>query len=162
MTLTRRHFLKAGTMASLLAGTTLGINGLIAGQQAGGKQAGFMPGLQIPDENQMDALYYLSRSAFSEQLGETFRISTGALTAVDVRLIEVTDVKSSSPDEGTLAPTRYERFSILFRGPHATPLAQNTYTVEQDLIGTFALFLVPIGEDQDGRYYEAIFNRPRP
>jgi hypothetical protein len=29
-------------------------------------------------------------------------------------------------------------------------------------LGTFDLFLVPVGQDQQGVYYEAIFNRLRP
>ena len=55
----------------------------------------------------------------------------------------------------------HEKFALLFRGPLASPLAQNTYSFEHQRIGSFAMFIVPIGcVDQSRCYYEAIFNRP--
>jgi hypothetical protein len=54
---------------------------------------------------------------------------------------------------------RQERFSIFFRGPHGMLLEQKIYTFEHDKMGTFDMFIVPIGVDEDGYTYEAVFNR---
>ena len=50
-----------------------------------------------------------------------------------------------------------EPFSIVFRGPHDSPIGQGTYKIGHDKMGAFDLFLVPIAPDKDGRYYEAVF-----
>jgi hypothetical protein len=65
-------------------------------------------------------------------------------------LIEATDLGSTP---------KHEQFTTLFRGPLTTALAQTTYLVEHGAMGTFELFIVPVKKDQDGIYYEAIFNR---
>jgi hypothetical protein len=48
-------------------------------------------------------------------------------------------------------------FSLVFRGPLQPLLAQRIYRVEHDSMGTFELFLVPIGPDGVGMCYEAVF-----
>jgi hypothetical protein len=54
-----------------------------------------------------------------------------------------------------------EKFSLLFRGPLAQPLSQDTYQCEHKEMGQFAIFIVPVcGKDtRRGRLYEAVFNR---
>ena len=39
------------------------------------------------------------------------------------------------------------------------PLAQGIYQLEHAQFGTFGIFLVPVGRDQQGIEYEALFNR---
>jgi hypothetical protein len=48
-------------------------------------------------------------------------------------------------------------FSIVFRGPATPILPQRIYRLEHPAIGSFDLFLVPIGPDERGLRYEAIF-----
>ena len=50
-----------------------------------------------------------------------------------------------------------EPFSLLFRGPGNLQLPQRTYRIEHDPMGTFDLFIVPLGPDDQGFRYEAIF-----
>ena len=54
---------------------------------------------------------------------------------------------------------RQERFSLFFIGPPEPLLQQGTYTLKQDVMGTVDLFIVPIGKDERGIKYEAVFNR---
>jgi hypothetical protein len=35
------------------------------------------------------------------------------------------------------------------------------YQIQHDQLGAFDLFLVPVSQDQDGVYFEAVFNRLR-
>ena len=95
----------------------------------------------------------LNKSMFSEHLGEKFRVHLGSSHVMELELIEVTGVGSGSSH----ARGRREPFSIVFRGPHDSPLGQGTYKIEHDKMGTFDLFLVPIVPDENGLNYEAVF-----
>lgn len=54
---------------------------------------------------------------------------------------------------------RSRAFSLLFRGPRDPVLPQSMYTFEHETIGVIeSLFIVPIGRDDQGTSYEAIFN----
>ncbi len=54
-------------------------------------------------------------------------------------------------------PTR-TAFTLLFRGPAEPVLAQQSFQVSHPRLGQFPLFLVPVGADQAGVRYEAVFN----
>ena len=47
--------------------------------------------------------------------------------------------------------------AALFRGPMTPLLPQRIYPLEHAQLGVFELFLVPIGPDQHGMCYEAVF-----
>lgn len=49
-------------------------------------------------------------------------------------------------------------FSLIFRGPLEHPLAQKTYPFSHPALGNFDLFIVPVGRDEAGFLYEAVFN----
>jgi hypothetical protein len=70
---------------------------------------------------------------------------------VELELVEVTD--------GGAAAGQVERFSALFRGPLETFLPQRTYALEHEQLGNVELFIVPVRQDSEGFYYEAVFNR---
>lgn len=80
---------------------------------------------------------------FSPHLHSTFRIAEGP----EVQLDEVRELTAAS-SEGR-AP-----FSLAFSGPPEPILAQQTYNVEHDELGSFDLFLVPLGPG----LYEAVFS----
>ena len=89
---------------------------------------------------------------FSEQLNTNFRARLDETDAIEAELIEVTD-NGSSPDQ--------ERFSLVFRSPRNRPPTQGLYKIEHEKLGEFDLLLVPIRQDKQGLYYEAVFNRLR-
>ena len=93
---------------------------------------------------------------FSPQLNQKFRLQTGPSASLEVELIEVKELGSGVEDRRR--SLRGKPFSLVFRGPNETPLAQGTYTIEHETAGTLELFLVPIGPDKEGLSYEAIFN----
>ena len=49
-------------------------------------------------------------------------------------------------------------FSLKFRGPGPGYLTQGLYSLRNDALGTQEIFLVPIGPDGDGFFYQAVFN----
>jgi hypothetical protein len=53
---------------------------------------------------------------------------------------------------------RPEAFSVLFTGPADAPLPQQMYGMGHERLGDAEVFLVPIGLDDRGFHYEAVFN----
>jgi hypothetical protein len=98
--------------------------------------------------NQMTAS--LEQDTFSRHLNTKFRIALGEAGPFEVELSEVTELR--------LSPGQ-ERFSTIFRGPREAILEQGSYTFEHDEMGEFILFIVAIGQDETGTFYEAVFNR---
>jgi hypothetical protein len=89
----------------------------------------------------------LHLSTFVPHLHTGFRVSG---EAQQLELVEATDTAR--------APNR-EQFSLVFHGPSGALLEQRLYQLEHDAIGTFELFLVPVGQDATGYLYESVFNR---
>jgi hypothetical protein len=105
---------------------------------------------------------------FAPHLGETFRLrpptrpDADPPAPLDLQLIEVTDLgqRGAPPDAPGAAGTpggHRAPFSIVFRGPPAPVLPQRIYPLEHAGIGVFELLLVPIGPDDGGMRYEAVF-----
>ncbi len=88
-----------------------------------------------------------SRSAFAGCIGNTFRICASEDRAETVTLIEV--------KEGSSGPK--EQFSVIFRGGQGDYLPQRIYPMEHEGLGRMDLFLVPIGPDDQGMLYQAVF-----
>jgi uncharacterized protein DUF6916 len=93
----------------------------------------------------------LTRDDFAARLRETFRLRLDA-SSLDLELISAELLGSGHGRSDHRQP-----FSLIFRGPKAPVLAQRTYQLENPTMGTLGIFLVPIGPDQTGMRYEAIF-----
>ena len=92
----------------------------------------------------------LSYAAFAGLLRSRFRVHTETSALVEIELVEAT-----ATDQAQVGA-----FSLVFTGPLNQFLPQRTYLIEHDKLGAFDLFIVPIGKDQNGFHYEAVFNRP--
>ena len=148
MSITRRKFLKAGTLVALSAAIPL----KAAGQQIPKGNDGNP--IDQSKDIAADPLSHYTRSAFSSYLNSIFRLYAG-YSFVDVALVEVKDLMPA----GTVAKDGAECFSLLFRGGN-TALPQNTYRIEHPSLGTFQLFLVPGSPDDNGaQSFVAIINR---
>ena len=99
-------------------------------------------------------------ATFSAHLSTLFKILQASAPVVDVELVEVTE-RGTADGRQPRAATRQERFSIVFRGPRDKRLQQGMYQMQHGQLGALELFLVPVGQDHDGLYYEAVFNRLR-
>ena len=107
------------------------------------------------------SLQLLGLSAFSAHLNTNFQVQIDSSAVVVLQLV---DVRSTAPFPGEQAnaeDSRYEKFSLLFRGALEQPIEQDSYWFQHQAIGRFAIFIVPvISAETTRRYYEAIFNRP--
>ena len=103
----------------------------------------------------------LVRSTFLQHVGETFYVRPESAPALAVQLAEVRDLPGAGLNRMKAPVSSYteNNFSILFRGPGGRSLEQGTYAFQHDRIGAFPLFVVPMDQEGEARYYEAIFNR---
>ena len=101
----------------------------------------------------------LTREYFAERVGQVFGVALAG-AGLELELIEVKGLGEVSAGESVAdKQARRESFSLVFRGPADTPLGQGMFDLGQSGAETLdAIFLVPIAADQQGRYYEAIFN----
>jgi hypothetical protein len=93
----------------------------------------------------------LRREQFIPYLNSQFQVGTGA-EPITLELTEVSELRSSRHNEA---------FSLVFRGRNDQYLPQAMYRFQHSQLGEFDLFIVPIGQDPQGFYYEALFNRLR-
>jgi hypothetical protein len=92
----------------------------------------------------------LTKETFDENLNTRFRVMLDGAATLELELIEVKPGRSTS---------RQEQFSLLFQAQPDIPLQQGVFRLEHDKMGAFELFLVPVRKDEQGYYYEAVFNR---
>ena len=92
----------------------------------------------------------ITKEMFSESVNTKYRVHQESKDTVELELMQV--------NLGLITP-RNEQFALLFHGPQNPFLQQALYHVEHDSLGEFDLFLVPVGRDQEGFQYEAVFNR---
>lgn len=91
-------------------------------------------------------------ATFQGREGEPFQVTLNDGALLDLELVEVTAYNATGWRPGSRAP-----FSLLFRGPREPLLPQQTYPMRHQTIGAFALFIVPLGPDQEGLLYQAVF-----
>ena len=94
----------------------------------------------------------LTHEEFSKYANTKFQVQADENTYVELDLIGISELK--------LHP-KQEEFALEFRGPLNMFLGQGVRNFSHDQMGQFELFLVPIKQDAQGFYYEAVFNRIR-
>jgi len=94
----------------------------------------------------------LTHEEFTKNANTKFQVQVDENSRVEIELIRISELK--------LHPRQVE-FTVQFRGPSDMFLAQGVHDFTHDQMGQFELFIVPIKQDAQGFYYEAIFNRIR-
>lgn len=140
MSISRRIFMKMASLAAITAGAA-GKSALVAFAQDA-----VLPGATDP-------LAYYTQATFSQYINSIFRLR--GFRTVDVTLEKVEDTLPATVSRSG----GRESFVLHFRGG-GVQLPQDTYLVEHAALGTFKLFLVPNGADENGaQSYVATFNR---
>ena len=93
----------------------------------------------------------LTMEIFSPLVNEEFNVYIGD-TALSARLLEVTPLRASRDDPD------HQAWSLVFQFPPQQLFDQGTYEFEHADTGRMAVFVVPIGQDENGVRYQAIFN----
>lgn len=90
---------------------------------------------------------------FADKVGETFTIVEAGFPAVPLTLTEAELLKARH-----LPPNGRPPFSLIFVADTPQMLEQRLYCLAQEKMGPNTIFLVPIGRDQRGFLYQALFN----
>lgn len=88
---------------------------------------------------------------FTAHIGEKFDVSLPG-EPLQLELVQAKELSGHGgiPDE--------DSFSLVFRAASNCPLADGPVALEHDKLGWIVVFLVAMGEDRDGRYFEAIID----
>lgn len=90
---------------------------------------------------------------FTACLEDEFHLDVGDGGKLSVQLVEAAEM----PTAKRIEEGQRREFSLLFKGPSEPALEQGMYPLHHGRVGNHALFLVPVNQDDDGRYYEAVF-----
>jgi hypothetical protein len=94
----------------------------------------------------------LQSTDFQSQLDQLFCIQLDHATKIDLQLVSVTGLGTASQ------PGFRNPFSLHFLGPVSQQyLPQHTYQMVNEKLGTFDIFIVPLGAEAGRMRYEAIF-----
>jgi len=141
MSISRRLFIRIGTLAAIAGGMSMRPGLVALGQKLGAPQ-------------ETSPLSFYTMATFLQYVNSVFILRSSTAT-VEVTL---TSVQDTLPAKASRAGGR-ESFILEFRGGSAQP-RQETYVVEHAALGTFPLFLVPGGADDNGTQgYVATINR---
>lgn len=150
MVVSRRSFMKRGSLVFLATGISLG-----SADRIFADDANFKYGEPVQDAD--PAQFNYAKAAFLPHVSTVFRIfypdSSKILATTLVSISDIGPV-SDQPEAGR------ESFVLKFRGTEAL-LRQATYRIEHAVLGRFELFLVPAGKNKQGTYYycQAVINR---
>jgi hypothetical protein len=87
---------------------------------------------------------------FAGQMNSTFHFSSDTLAPFDTELVEA---------EQTMSNAIQSSFSLLFRAPGDTQSVQSLYNVSHPVLGEMLLFVVPVKQNDEGLFFEAVFNK---
>jgi hypothetical protein len=146
MVVSRRGFMKGGTLLVLATGVSLGSADRILGSET--------PFDRDPMQDDPPTPFNYAKATFTPHVDTVFRIFypdySKALTSTLVSVSNIGPV----PDQTEVGR---ECFVLKFRGSET--LRQNTYRIEHQVLGRFELFLVPAGKNKKDFYYQAVINR---
>ena len=94
----------------------------------------------------------LTHETFAQHANTEFQVLIDENTSLPLELTSVSELK---------VYPRQEEFTLEFRGPLDKFLDQGVRNFAHDKMGEFELFIVPVKQDAEGFYYEAVFNRIR-
>lgn len=95
----------------------------------------------------------LTEQEFRRHLFTKFQIPAENRDPLELELVEVTGYQGDDSQESGM-----ERFSVFFIGPPNVELPQYTYPLHHSELGVCDIFLVPVGLEEKGYRYEAVFN----
>lgn len=148
MVVSRRSFMKRGSLVFLATGISLG-----SADRIFADDANFKYGEPVQDAD--PAPFNYAKAAFLPHVSTVFRIFyPDSSKILATTLVSVSDI-GPVPDRTEVGR---ECFVLKFSGSET--LRQNTYWIEHQVLGRFELFLVPAGKNKKGGfYYQAVINR---
>ena len=153
MPISRRFFLKSGTLTAIAAAFALKAQTLTFAE------TGTSQGLQIPLTAQQQSTYMFTRSTFVPYIGGIFQTPDARGRLISLTLLSATAYKSAtttSIPKGT--PIETDSFSLMFKAARALPEFTSIFKVSHPSLGEFDLFLSLHSQARKEPIYEAVFN----
>jgi uncharacterized protein DUF6916 len=156
MSVSRRKFIKSGTLTALSAGLFF----KAAESAFGQKKTPERPILkfEVPLEAQQNPILYYDRATFEPYIGGTFFGRDARGRRIELKLLRVTDYKPNPRTRIMTAGARStDSFSLTFSASRSLPEFTSIHVIDHPVLGTFDLFLKPAG-DGSQIIYEAVIN----
>ncbi len=102
----------------------------------------------------------LTLNTLQPLLNKAFILHRDAAKTVEIELVEVAAIKQNKQYSWQKQDISTERepFTLVFRMPPDFDATQKTYEITHKQFGNLGpIFLVPITQDEDGLYFEAVF-----
>jgi len=155
MAISRRFFLKTGSLTALAAGLVLNPNITIFGQS----NTQSNPGHQIPTSAQQQPAFMFTRATFEPYVGGIFQAPDASGHMISMTLLSAT---TNKPKANTRLSTRTaaetDSFSLMFRATEELPPYASIHRLSHPALGQFDLFLTPQKQENGVVLYEAVFN----
>lgn len=158
MTVTRRSFLRSGSMTVLLTGLALDTIPLAFAQNL--RKSDPSQDFQVSAEAKREATFYYKRETFQPYVNGIFKLGAGA-NAVEATLVSVRDCDTQSRNKLTTKSRPTDCFALVFQTQDKLTDLTTIYDVEHGALGKFALFLTRRDGPRDTYFYEAVFNQAR-
>lgn len=159
MSVSRRKFMKSGTLTALSAGFTLSTFGLGFAQKS--KQGGPTVDRKIPIKGRFPLGYY-TRESFQPYIGSIFQAPNALGKMISLTLISVTAYQPQTKTKiATKTAPESDSFSLTFKTSRRLPQFTSIHKISHPALGKFDLFLTPRETGDGAIYYEAVFNRLR-
>lgn len=100
-----------------------------------------------------EAVRDITRDEYAECLNQDFIVEFAPEYKVTMKLIEVSKEEERH---------RQKSFSLTFGAPTDTPIDQRIFGIQNEKLGKFELFLVPVGREDHVVLFQSVFNRLLP
>jgi|SRR5450432_271799 len=158
MPISRRFFLKSGTLTALSASLLFGAGETVFGQKGKQLRPDIMPIDGIPYAARQEALLYYTHAAFDPCVGSVFMSRGADGKMVELTLLSVTQYKTKATTRlMTKAARATDSFSLMFKASGKLPSFSQIPTLTHPVLGKLDMFMterVVNGEI----FYEAVIN----
>jgi hypothetical protein len=93
----------------------------------------------------------LEQTYFQPHVHSTFQMRIGDGRSIALELLSVSGLPTTP--HAKRAP-----FALMFRSKERQAFSQQIYTLSHEQLGELEIFLVPLGPDEIGMVYQAVFN----
>lgn len=151
MRTSRRDLIRLGAAAA--------VSCFVPGRASAGQSPRSVTPLRAARKAFLAADPLLTRTVLAGQLDTSFQVEATGVSTVRPPVLRLSGVADLPAAETTGLVGSDLCFAALFAGPKSAPLQQQTYRLHHAALGTFSVFLVPVGRPGKDLSYEATFNR---
>lgn len=154
--LSRRNFLRTGTLTALSVGLAVGAGLKVFGQIQKQNPALDFP---IPDSVRAEPLFHYTRSAFENAVGTSFTSPDARGRNVTLTLVSVKAFTSNPKTRLTTGkPRPTDSFALEFNAARALPAFTSIYSLNHPVLGKFDMFMTLRKTGSGAIFYDAVVN----